>query len=179
MKRIVILFASLFALNQLLLSKNRNLNRACGLILTSSQNISSKDQYHYSHGSASHYSAVQYVKSINKNDINRIVLKPEIIYNIKKLIEKKFVASYERCECGEIQIVYTNLLSINATAINKKCYSLRFLLQYYTKNGIHGHDYYHFYLTENRDIYYRIEPYYKIGNIENTDWLKQLLYWIK
>jgi uncharacterized protein (UPF0371 family) len=179
MKRIAVLVASLMALNQLLISKSKDLNRCCGLILTSSQNVSSKNQHHYSHGSASHYSAVQYVKKIDKNDINRIILKPEIISNIKKLIEKKFVASYERCECSDIQVVYTNLLSINTTAINKKCYSLKFLLQYYTENGIHGHGYYHFYLTENSDTYYKIEPHYLKGNIENADWLKQILYWIK
>lgn len=179
MKRIVVLATSLLALNQTLTSKNKNLNRSCGLVLTYSQNISSKNQHHYSHSSASHYSAIQYVKNIDKNDINRIILKPVIISNIKKLIEKNFGASYERCECSEIQVVYTNLLSINATAINKKCYSLRFLLQYYTENGIHGHDYYHFYLNESSDTYYKIEPYYIKGNIENVDWLKQIRYWIK
>lgn len=88
MKRIAVLVASLMALNQLSISKSKDLNRCCGLILTSYLNICSKNQHHYSHGSASHYSAVQYVKKIDKNDINRIILKPEIISNIKKLIEK-------------------------------------------------------------------------------------------
>ena len=129
MKRIVVLVASLLALNQLLKSKSKNSDGCYGLVLTSSQNVSSKNQHHYSHGSASHYSAVQYVKKINKNDINRIILKPNVITNIKKLIEQEFEAphgSYKRCVCSGIQVVYTNLLSINNTAINKKCYSLSF-----------------------------------------------------
>ena len=113
MKRLAVLVASLLALNQLLISKSKNLNECCGLVLTSFQNVSSKNQHHYSHGSASHYSAVQYVKKINKNDISKIILKPDIISDIQKLIEKKYEASYERCECSEVQVVYTNLLSIN------------------------------------------------------------------
>ena len=179
MKRLVVLVASLLTLNQLLISKSKNVNECCRLVLTSFQNVSSKNQHHYSHGSASHYSAVQYAKKINKNDINKIILKPDIISNIQRLIEKKYEASYERCECSEIEIVYTHLLSINDTAINKKCYSIKFLLQYYTEGGIHGHDYYHFYLTENDNLYYRIEPFYQKGNIEKVDWLKQIRYWIK
>lgn len=88
MKRLAVLVASLLALNQLLISKSKNLNECCGLVLTSFQNVSSKNQHHYSHGSASHYSAVQYVKKINKNDISKIILKPDIISDIQKLIEK-------------------------------------------------------------------------------------------
>lgn len=179
MKRLVVLVASLLTLNQLLISKSKNVNECCRLVLTSFQNVSSKNQHHYSHGSASHYSAVQYAKKINKNDINKIILKPDIISNIQRLIEEKYESSYERCECSEIEIVYTHLLSINDTAINKKCYSINFLLQYYTEGGIHGHDYYHFYLTENDNLYYRIEPFYQKGNIEKVDWLKQIRYWIK
>lgn len=56
---------------------------------------------------------------------------------------------------------------------------MRFLLQYYTEDGIHGHDYYHFYFTENDNLYYRIEPFYQKGNIEKVDWLKQIRYWIR
>ena len=112
MKRLVVLVASLLTLNQLLISKSKNVNECCRLVLTSFQNVSSKNQHHYSHGSASHYSAVQYAKKINKNDINKIILKPDIISNIQRLIEEKYEASYERCECSEIEIVYTHLLSI-------------------------------------------------------------------
>lgn len=179
MRRIVVLAVSLLTSIQLSMSKSKQLNDSHDLVLIPSAGL--RNTTHFSHGSASHYSSVQYVKKTNKNDIKKIVFDIDVISKMKEIIEKRFEthSSYKRCECGGIQVIYTYLLSIDDITINKKCYSIRFLLEYYTDNDMHGHDYYHYYLTEDGSLYYRGEPFFLKGNMEKNNWLKQILHLIK
>lgn len=181
MRRIVVLAVYLLTSIQLSMSKSKQINDSHDLVLMPSYGAGFRKTAHSSHGSASHYSSVQYIKKTNKNDIKKIAFDIDVISEMKEIIEKRFKthSSYNRCECGGIQVIYTYLLSIDDITINKKCYSIKFLLEYYTDNDMHGHDYYHYYLTEDGSLYYRVEPFFLKGNMEKIDWLKQILHLIK
>lgn len=177
MKRIVVIALSLLASYQLLVAKSRQLTIYNNLILTPS--INEKPE-HFSHGSAAHYSAVRYTKIIKKNDIKKIVLHPDTVSKIKSIIEEYFINdTYIRCECSIPQINYTELCSIDNIKVNKNCYSVKFTINYYDKWGVHTHDSYCFYLTENGSHFYRVDPFFKTGSMEKLNWLVKILNLIK
>jgi len=177
MKRIIIIAVSLLTSNQLLVAKSKQLIDYNNLILMPSLNEKSG---HYSHGSAAHYSAVRYSKIIKKNDIKKVVLHPDTVSKIKNIIVEHFRNdTYIRCECSILQINYTELLSIDDIKVKKRCYSVKFTIQFYNKRDVHTHSTYCIYLTENGSHFYKVEPFFQTGTMENLNWLGKILDLIK
>lgn len=126
MKRIIIIAVSLLTSNQLLMTKSKQLINYNNLILMPSLHEKSG---HYSHGSAAHYSAVRYYKTIKKNDIKKTVLHPNTLSKMKNIIEEHFSNdTFARCECSIPQINYIELFSINDIKVKKNCYSVKFTI---------------------------------------------------
>ncbi|WP_373782661.1 hypothetical protein [Bacteroides heparinolyticus] len=179
MKKVIVLLASIIPF-QLLVSKNRQSDTNKGLILNESPICLHKSLTHYSHGSAAHYSAVRYTKAIKKNDIKEVVLNADSISKIKEIIEQHFKGdNYVKCQCSTIKIIDTELLAIDETEVRKRCYSVKFLIEFYDKNDIHTHCYRHYYLAKDGSLYYMSEPFFRTGNIKDSNWIQQILDVIK
>lgn len=178
MKKIVILVTSLLASNHLLASEDKHIISSSSLILMPSLNGNLERSTHYSHGSAAHYSAVRYSKVIKKNNIKKILLQPDVMSKIENIIENHFDNDHIKSKCDQLQITYNELFCIDDIRVEKKCYSIDFIIHFYSKNG-HTHSPYCFYLAEDGSCAYRVEPYFKTEKIENLNWLEQLLNLIK
>lgn len=110
-------------------------------------------RHHMSHGSAHHYSAVTYAKNIRTNLIKDINKSQAELQEINKVLSLAWMPSDgRRVECRISQISYVDLLSIDKLEINKRCYMITFISEYFSESS-HSHTYYTYYFAEDGTKY--------------------------
>lgn len=134
---------------------------------------------HFSHGSAHHYSAVNYANSVKINIIKEISKSEDELQVINRILSSGHMPSDDtKAKCKISQILYVDLLSINENYINKRCYMIKFISEYFGKSS-HSHTYCTYYFEESGNTYYRTDPYVKYGKIDELEWATQILEQLK
>lgn len=148
--------------------------------LDSISHLGGERSRHYSHGSAHHYSAVTYAKTIKSNFIKQISKSESELLKMDEVLSLEHMPSDGRriAKCRISQISYVDLLSINDIEINKRCYMISYLSEYLSESS-HSHTYCTFYFVEDGTTYYRTQPYVKSGEINELKWATQILELIK
>ena len=154
-------------------------NSNSNLYLDSISSSGMNRRQHFSHGSAHHYSAVTYAKSIKTNLIKDINKSKAELQKINKVLSLEWTPSDgTRVECRISQISYVDLLFIDKLEINKRCYMITFISEYFSESS-HSHTYYTYYFAEDGTKYYRTAPYVKSGEIDELKWVTNVLELIK
>lgn len=134
---------------------------------------------HYSHGSAHHYSAVTYAKNVKFNLVNEVNRSEDELQKINEALSIGHMPSDgRRAVCQVYRISYVDLLSINEMQINRRCYMITFISEYFGEAS-HSHTYCTYFFTEDDTMYYRTQPYVKSGKINEIEWAAQILKLIK
>lgn len=136
---------------------------------------------HVSH--AAHFSSsITYNHSVNKINVKKICLNSIQITKICEIIEKATigysVVGYKR-KCSNINIESCYLETIDNSQVNKSCYRIHFMMEYYSVENVHSHCYYEYYVTKDKSVYFRYDTESGSSSsskkLDSQSWLRKII----